>query len=436
VVAAATKRRGLHDPAPPADIPGVARRRRTSRWTATLAAPGIGRGVLRAGLLSGLLSGLVAGSVTGSVGASASAAAAQPPIRAGDPRTSAAARAEAARAAAKVAELTAEYRRRQAAATRAAEALAAAFSVAGSAESASSDAESQIRIARAHQAARVRALYVEGSGGFTLAVLDADSVQDALWRLNVGRRVGAAVVRAAGDDLARSQDAAVLAAERSAAADAAGTDLAQALARLQEESGGAHRILTEAERRLETLSTQARRLKAVEDAAAALAAARAAASAGLSGGGPVGALGIPQEYERAYRAAGGACSGLRWTLLAAVGQVESGHGRTNGPSSAGAVGPMQFLPATFAGYAVDGNGDGRTDPWDPADAIPTAARYLCASGVDGTAAGDQRALLAYNHAQWYVDLVLRTEQAIVAKEQSTAAADPAQDPLSPAPPAP
>jgi membrane-bound lytic murein transglycosylase B len=79
---------------------------------------------------------------------------------------------------------------------------------------------------------------------------------------------------------------------------------------------------------------------------------------------------------------------------------------------------MQFLPATFASFAVDGDRNGRTDPWDYADAIPTAARYLCASGLDGTPAGVQRALLAYNHAQWYVDLVLATEQAIVADELS------------------
>jgi membrane-bound lytic murein transglycosylase B len=133
--------------------------------------------------------------------------------------------------------------------------------------------------------------------------------------------------------------------------------------------------------------------------------------------GPVTAIGIPLEFEKAYRAAARTCTGLPWTLLAAVGQVESGHGRNDGPSPAGAIGPMQFLPATFAAHAVDGDHDGTTDPWDPQDAIFTAAHYLCVSGADGgSAAGIHAALLAYNHAEWYVDLVLATQQAIVSRE--------------------
>ncbi|MFZ0161192.1 MAG: lytic transglycosylase domain-containing protein, partial [Kineosporiaceae bacterium] len=137
-------------------------------------------------------------------------------------------------------------------------------------------------------------------------------------------------------------------------------------------------------------------------------------------------------YQRAYQQAAGSCPGLRWTLLAAVGQVESGHGRNSGPSSAGAVGPMQFMPATFARYGIDGDHDGKADAWNYADAIPTAARYLCASGLDATPAGVQQALLAYNHAQWYVDLVLSTERAIVA---TVARSGPETVELTPAPPA-
>jgi membrane-bound lytic murein transglycosylase B len=82
---------------------------------------------------------------------------------------------------------------------------------------------------------------------------------------------------------------------------------------------------------------------------------------------------------------------------------------------------MQFMPQTFASYGVDGDHDGRTDPWDPQDAIFTAARYLCVSGVGaGGPDGVHRALLAYNHAEWYVDLVLAAERSIVAQGSGVA----------------
>jgi murein DD-endopeptidase MepM/ murein hydrolase activator NlpD len=74
-----------------------------------------------------------------------------------------------------------------------------------------------------------------------------------------------------------------------------------------------------------------------------------------------------------------------------------------GPSSAGAVGWMQFLPSTWDRWAVDANGDGVANPSDPADAIFTAARYLAASGAGTNLPG---AIFSYNHAQWYVDEVL------------------------------
>jgi hypothetical protein len=74
-----------------------------------------------------------------------------------------------------------------------------------------------------------------------------------------------------------------------------------------------------------------------------------------------------------------------------------------GPSSAGAVGLMQFMPAWWRAFGVDGNGDGRRDPSDPEDAIPAAARHLIAGG----APQDMRAaLFSYNHANWYVEQVL------------------------------
>ena len=81
-------------------------------------------------------------------------------------------------------------------------------------------------------------------------------------------------------------------------------------------------------------------------------------------------------------------------------------------SSAGAIGPMQFMPATFAGYAVDGDGDGRTDAWDTEDAIFTAARYLCRSGAGQGPDGVRQALFTYNRAQWYVELVLGAQRSI------------------------
>jgi hypothetical protein len=111
---------------------------------------------------------------------------------------------------------------------------------------------------------------------------------------------------------------------------------------------------------------------------------------------------IPARYLRLYQAAAERY-GLDWAILAAVGAIESGHGRNNGPSSAGALGPMQFMPATWQQYGVDGNGDGRRDIRDPEDAIPSAAGLLRAAGAP---ANYRQALFAYNHADWYVNQIL------------------------------
>jgi peptidoglycan hydrolase CwlO-like protein len=92
-----------------------------------------------------------------------------------------------------------------------------------------------------------------------------------------------------------------------------------------------------------------------------------------------------------------------WYVLAAVGKVESDHGKNMGPSSAGALGPMQFLPSTWAQYGVDGNRDGEANIMDPEDAIPAAASYLVAGGAPDDW---YAALYTYNRAGWYVREVL------------------------------
>lgn len=102
-----------------------------------------------------------------------------------------------------------------------------------------------------------------------------------------------------------------------------------------------------------------------------------------------------------YRAA--SAYGIPWYVLAAINKIESNFGRNMGPSSAGAVGWMQFMPDTWLRWGTDGNGDGVSDPWNPEDAVFSAARYLAAA--EGRT-DISRAVFAYNHAQWYVDDVL------------------------------
>ena len=116
----------------------------------------------------------------------------------------------------------------------------------------------------------------------------------------------------------------------------------------------------------------------------------------------------PSTYLQLFKAsAADYCPGLSWTVLAAIGQIESADGTNMGPSTAGALGPMQFLPSTWAVWGTDGFGDtGRPDILNPYDAVPSAARLLCA---DGAAAGGKslyHAIFDYNHANWYVNEVL------------------------------
>jgi murein DD-endopeptidase MepM/ murein hydrolase activator NlpD len=116
-------------------------------------------------------------------------------------------------------------------------------------------------------------------------------------------------------------------------------------------------------------------------------------------------LAYPDLVELWQRA--GSAYGIPWQVLAAINKVESNFGRNMGPSSAGAIGWMQFMPSTWERWGLDANGDGLADPWNPEDAVTAAARYLAASGGQTDIAG---AVFSYNHAQWYVDEVLQVAQ--------------------------
>ena len=112
------------------------------------------------------------------------------------------------------------------------------------------------------------------------------------------------------------------------------------------------------------------------------------AGTSLAGGPSTLALAdIPPAYLALYMGAAQTCPGLPWGVLAGIGKAESDHGRSTAPgvnfgaNHAGAEGPMQFEPATFAQYAVDGDHDGRLNVYDPADAIYTAAAMLCTNGA-------------------------------------------------------
>src|SRR5205823_11494613 len=108
---------------------------------------------------------------------------------------------------------------------------------------------------------------------------------------------------------------------------------------------------------------------------------------------------IPPDYLALYQEAATELA-MPWELLAAVGKVESDHGRDPAcwhPNAAGAEGPMQFLPATFAVYSFT-SGSSAPNAYDPRDAIYAAAAML----VDHDVRHDARAaLFAYNHAGWY-----------------------------------
>jgi cell wall-associated NlpC family hydrolase len=121
---------------------------------------------------------------------------------------------------------------------------------------------------------------------------------------------------------------------------------------------------------------------------------------------------IPTGWLALYQRAATTCPGLPWSVLAAIGTVETDSGQStlpgvwSGANSAGAEGPMQFEPPTFAAYATVGPGGARpASPYDSIDAVYTAASYLCANGA-GTAGTLQEAIFDYNHSDTYLDTVL------------------------------
>lgn len=105
------------------------------------------------------------------------------------------------------------------------------------------------------------------------------------------------------------------------------------------------------------------------------------------------------------RHAAATCPGLPSSVLVAIGHVESSLGLQPWTSSAGAMGPMQFLPSTWAAYGADGDGDGVTDIMNPVDAVHGAARLLCANGgADPNRLAS--AVWNYNHSHDYVRQVM------------------------------
>ena len=121
-----------------------------------------------------------------------------------------------------------------------------------------------------------------------------------------------------------------------------------------------------------------------------------------------------------YQQAALTCPGLPWSVLAAIGTIESDNGQStlpgvhSGANFAGAEGPMQFEPATFAAYdtPVPPGGANPPSPYGAVDAVYAAARMLCANGA-ANGADLSAAVLAYNHSRNYVSQVLALARSYV-----------------------
>jgi membrane-bound lytic murein transglycosylase B len=317
--------------------------------------------------------------------------------------TAAQAQQAAARASAEVRALQPQITAAVAAYEKAVSALGNAAGNDISASQRADDADRAVDAATTLQVQRVRALYMNGGqAGLLATVLDAQGPADLLDRLTSVSRVLTADAGGVADARAAAVEAHAAASTDAATANAATVTVEQVQADYQRVQA----LLGLAQSRLSALSARARTLAAVEAAQRMVTeTGLVVTTAGRKAVARATGTGIPPDFLALYKAAALTCPGLDWHVLAAIGQVESHHGRSNGPSPAGAMGPMQFLPSTFQAYAVDGNHDGVADIWNPADAIFTAAHYLCANGA-GSPTKLYTAIWHYNHADWYVQMVL------------------------------
>ena len=260
---------------------------------------------------------------------------------------------------------------------------------------------------------RVRALYMAGgSAALYASVLGASSVADAMRRVAYVQRI----VQVGGADAADSRSASTTLLARAGALD---TDVEGAVvtaAQVARRYDELQALLATAADTMSRLSARAKKLANAEAAAARLRALSAQVERSAAERvARARAIGVPKDLRPLYVAAARTCKGLPWSVLAAIGQVETGHGRNTAVSYAGAQGPMQFMPGTFAAYGVDGDRDGVADINNAADAIFSAANYLCANGGGRGPGPLARAIWHYNHADWYVALVLKIAAQLAAK---------------------
>jgi hypothetical protein len=256
--------------------------------------------------------------------------------------------------------------------------------------------------ARAAATSRVRALYESGGSLAAYASMltsgDVSAISDNTEMVSRVMSVQAAAVHRATTLATAANGVAAKASRREQAQIGTERTVAAAAGKVESLLAQEKALLAAADRHLASVQAAQRALAAAQ---ASFGAITATQIAGLH------ILPPSAQYLALYKSGATICPGLSWTVLAAIGQVESGHGRNMGTSSAGAQGPMQFEPATFAAYAVDGDHDGVRSIMDPADAIYTASHYLCANGAAHGPSGLSDAILHYNHAGWYVAMVLK-----------------------------